>query len=839
MLLAALLAFAAEPDVYRAALRHVDERYLWPENIDHEAMFRAAADRAEARVEWLTVNESGTNAVLSSGRWKQTVRYTGDLPLALQQLEDGIRRAGLPLPENLDLRAELLTGALSTLDRHSVALAGESLDRFDERLSGTLTGIGVTLRLIDDHLVIIEVFPDSPAARGGLEANDVLLRLNGASTVGMTPSDATDRIRGRSGTALTVTVLRENREVEAKLVRAEVRIPNVTWSAGPRGVGVVHIDHFSEQTTANLEDAVSSLRAAGALTNGLVIDLRGNTGGSLMQSAKSADLFTNAGRIVMTAGRRGEKVPGLVREVEAKAGSQLYDGPIVVLVDRSTASGSEILAGALLQLDRAILIGEASFGKGTVQTIYQLAEGLKIKLTVAEYLLSGDVRVATVGLQPDLAMYPVEISESSVAYDELSRVQARIGASTPLYSWPRSEGRSKSTRDEPLEVAAALLESGVSADRESLLRALTALGPTLEAQTATRLSSALRQRGLDWSTEAFSLPTAPSAQVSLAAEATARAGQSVQLSAEVINTGPALERAALRLRSVNRAWDDVVLPIGSLAAGASAKASATVAIGADAPSRMDRVIIQLECGGCTSTEVLDTTLTVEGGPAPTVNLRSRLVDQTIEIEVKNTSSRLLSGARATIAYPKVEGVELLDAPIEHKAIPPNDSVVFQVPIRVDPGYTGRTLPLQVEVKADGFGSLLEWPLAIPVGGARVELGAPELSLKASKLHQAPGTATLVATASDADGLDHLVVTGGPQRVDRSRWTPSLKWDDEKLGYWGKLGKRSSQTITVPINPGTNRFEIVAVDLGGLRTTRTVYIYGDGEPPENDGVALDR
>ena len=834
MLLACALALAADADVYRAAMRHVDDRYLWPERIDHGAMFLAAADRIESRIDWLTVQESGTTAVLASGRWRQTVRFDGDLPVALSGLEDAVRRAGVPLPRSLDLRAELITGALSTLDRHSIALAGDNLDRFDERLSGTLTGIGVTLRSVDARLTIIEVFPGSPAEAAGLHENDRLVRIDGVSTVGMLPSDATDRIRGRAGTAVRLAVQRVDNLVEATLTRAEVRIPNVTGSAGPRGTGIVRIDHFSEQTTANLEDAVAQLRQSHTLKNGLILDLRGNTGGSLVQSAKSADLFTDGGRVVLTAGRHGEKVAGLVREVEAKGGSQLYDGPIAVLVDHETASGAEILAGALLHLDRAILIGEASFGKGTVQTIYQLAEGLKIKLTVAEYILDDDARVAGVGLVPDLAMYPVDVSETQVSYDELARVRARIGTEVPLYPWPRTLGLN--TRDEPLEVAAALLESGVRPTRSSLQQALATMGPTLETQTASRLYEVLRSRGLDWGRPASEAPI-PDVLVRLETRGTPRAGDSIAVVAHVTNRGTALSQAAVRLRSVNRLWDDLVLPIGALGQGAQVAAEATVRIDADAPARVDRVVAQLECSDCISTEVLDTTLSVEGGEPPTLGMRARHVADGIEIEVKNNSDQLLSGIGVSIGFPQVAGIELIEAQRELYALAPAAQVTFTVPLTVAADYRSDVLPLEVEVRADGFGTVVDWKIAVPSDGSILTLSAPELTVKAGKNHRAPGTATLAVVASDPDGLAHVFINGGPQRVDRTRWESTLKWDEDKLAYWGSLERRTSQSVVVAVVPGTNRYEVVAVDQTGTRTTRFVYIYGEGPQPSDDGVAL--
>ncbi len=836
VLLLAAAALAADLGVYRGALRLVDERYLWPERIVPDAMFRAAADRLESEVEWLQSTEEGRLVKLRGGRWTTTVRLGDDLAAALAELEDAVRAAGLPLDDQLDLRAEILRGALSTLDRHSVVLSGDSLERFDERLSGTLTGIGVTLRDIDGHLTVIETFEHGPAALAGMRVDDRVARIDGVSTVGMTPADATERIRGRAGTPVRLDVQRGATLIELNLVRQELSIPNVTHATGPRGVGVVKIEHFSEQTTANLQQAIDALRTTGALDDGLVVDLRGNTGGSLVQSAKSADMFVDGGVLVTTAGRNGDKVPGLVRQIDARAEPMAYDGPIIVLVDHETASGAEILAGALLHLDRALLIGETSFGKGTVQTLYPLAEGLKLKLTVAEYILDDDAHVATVGLVPDLALYPVNVEDGSAWYADAQRVRSRLGADTPLLHWPDAPGKDGGPRrDDPLEVAVSILTAGGGATRDELIRTRDALLPALAAQQDGRVQDALHGVGLDWL--GADISGEPRVAAKLTPLTTPRAGETVELSVTVENLGPPLARAAIRLRSTSPAWDDLLLPVGKLTAGATASGRARVRLNADMPAREDRVVGVLECEGCEPSVVWDGTLAVEGLGPPDVSVRARLEGGDVLVEVRNEDGRSLGGVRATLAFPGVEGLELGEPTRDLAILAPGESHLYRLPIAIASSYSATTLPLQVEVRADGHGRIARWSVPVPRDGSPLTRDAPEVTARTSRSRQHPGTTTLSLRLADDDGIDHVVVFGGTERVDRTRWDASVDWNEEKLFWSAKAGKRVTHSVDVPVEPGTNRFTVIAEDKSGLRTVRTVYVYGDGEPPSDDGVAF--
>jgi len=820
-------ALAGDRALYERTMQLVEQHYLHAEALSREAMLAGAANQLEARIEWLLVEGGGGGVSLKdgSGKWEATVRLEEDgLGAALARLEDAVRGAGLPLDEDLDLRVEILRGAARSLDRHSVVLYADGLERFDERLSGTLSGVGATISLGARGLYVRELVSGGPAARGGLHEDDALTTIDGVSTVGMVPSDATDRIRGAAGTSVTLGVLRGEAALTFTLRREELTIRNVEASRGPHGVGVIRIAHFSEQTRTYLLEALAELTEGDGLAKGLVIDLRGNTGGSLLQSAQAADAFLQSGLIVRTVNHDGSPVPGLVPRLDAHPESPGHTMPIAVLMDHATASGSEILAGALGNLDRAILVGGTSFGKGTVQKIYQIDPTIKLKLTVAEYLLEGGTRVADVGLAPDIALEEVRFEDRGPWYPSPARERRRLRPGTPVLQHAGDEDRA-------LEVAAAILAASEGNTRGELLAAMRRLEPALLAEDDARLSEAFRGRGLDWTAAPAALDGEPALDVSWRLSSPPRSGQSTEISATVTNRGPGLHRAALRLDSVDPLWDDLVLPIGKLDRGASYTTSLTVAVGPGLPTRTDRVGVSLEADGITARPLLTHDVTITGDPPPAVAITARALptgtaeELRLVLDVENRTDRFVTGAQARVAFPKVEGIELIHAESDAVSINAHGTARLELRLRVRPAWQGDTLPLELTVSGAGQ-RLVDWDLAVPRGGAPLRLEAPTLVIDSPPPLLPTGTARLRVRATDDRALDHIVVYAGPETVNRLRTTPVVEHDRDKVAWRAATGRREELEVLVPIVPGTNRYVIVAEDRTGLRTQRDVYIFGD-------------
>ncbi|MDP2311214.1 MAG: S41 family peptidase [Pseudomonadota bacterium] len=830
-------ALAGDQALYDRALQLIDAHYLRPETLTPDQMLAGAADHLETRIEWLLTDTSGGVVSLRDGHgdWKATVTLDrGQLGPALAKLEDAVRSAERPIDPEIDLRVEILRGAVKSLDRHSVVLHAAGLERFDERLSGTLSGVGATISVDDDGLFVRDLVEGGPAARGGLRPADRLLTIDGVSTVGMVPGDATDRIRGAVGTTVTLAVLRGAARVTLVLRREELTIRNVEASRGPGGVGVVTIAHFSEQTRTYLAEALSELAANGGLQQGLIIDLRGNTGGSLLQSAQAADTFLQAGLIVSTVGRGGAPVPGLVPRLDAHPESPGHTMPIAVLMDHATASGSEILAGALARLDRAILIGATSFGKGTVQKVYQLDPAIKLKLTVAEYLLEGGTHVADIGLVPDIALEAVRFDEGGAWYPSPVRERRRFRPGTPILRHASGE------EDRALEVAAAVVSAASGPTRQELLASARGLESSLAAAEDVKVAAAFKQRGIDWSAAPAPPDGDPVVEVRWSLSTQPAAGQTTQLVATVTNRGPTLYRAALRLESVNPAWDDLVLPLGRLERGESRAGTVTVSLDRGLSTRTDRVGVTLEADGIASRTLLPHAITTVGEPLPVIAVTARALptgtanELRIALDVENRSDRLLSALEARVAFPNVEGIELVDAVSDSVSAAAHSTARLELRLRVSSTWRGDILPLDVTVTGEGK-RLTTWDLQLQRNGAPLRLESPSLTVESLEGADLPtvlpvGSTRLRIRASDDRGLDHMVVYAGPETMNRVRTTPTLDHDREKMAWRATTGRRTELDLVVPIVAGTNHYVIVAEDRAGLRTQRDLYILGDDTGP---------
>ncbi len=410
--------------LFDKAFPRLENRYLHPDAMDPAAMTAAGIQRLERASPDVLVLEDGPGRLqVWSGDRAQVFR-TDDVATV-----DGVRarvdeavafvasgREGDDVVDPDDLRVQALHGILYTVDRHSRLIVGDGVDEFNDRFKGTLTGIGARIGRRRDAdgvwvLKVVEPFDDAPAGRAGLRKDDVITHIDGHSTTALSVEAAVGRIRGPKGVPVVLTVLRPG-ETERRvfvIVRAKVRVPSVEHALLPGGIGLITIDHFSQKTDHEVAEAIDALELQ--VSNelfGLVLDLRGNTGGSMRKAARIVNHFVPEGMLVRTEGSDGGPVAKLTPIIEADKKRLRWTKPVAVLVDRRTASGSEILAGGLKYNDRAITIGTQTFGKGTVQKVYGLrdaAEGepIKLKLTVARWLLPGDTFINRVGVTPDVA----------------------------------------------------------------------------------------------------------------------------------------------------------------------------------------------------------------------------------------------------------------------------------------------------------------------------------------------------------------------------------------------------------------------------------------------------
>jgi carboxyl-terminal processing protease len=300
---------------------------------------------------------------------------------------------------------QFLSAMLASLDPHSNLLTPDEYRDLRQGTEGSFGGLGVVVGIQDDVLTVIKPLPKSPAARAGVSKFDRIMQIDGKSTFGTTLDDLVQYMRGEPGTKVNLFVLREGDFAPRRLslTREVIQVDSVESKLLTTDKGKIlysYIDSFSSRTAIELRDAMIKAQRDADPLAGVILDMRGNPGGLLDQAVKVADLFIDEGRILSTQGR--------TREYEmAKNNLYRFDYPLVILTNGDTASASEIVAGALRDHGRALVIGEPSFGKGSVQTVFELPGEQALKLTIARYFTPKGISIQNTGIMPDIWLQPV------------------------------------------------------------------------------------------------------------------------------------------------------------------------------------------------------------------------------------------------------------------------------------------------------------------------------------------------------------------------------------------------------------------------------------------------
>lgn len=299
-----------------------------------------------------------------------------------------------------------IDGMLSSLDPHSAYLDGSSLQRLETMIDGNYSGLGLSVVMDDGAVKVVSPFRGSPADKAGVKAGDYITHLDGKLIYGGDLDDAVAQMRGPAGTSINLTIFRAGRDepFEVAVTRGVIELEPVTFDLKPGNVGVISVNEFSADVGNDVYDAWKSLqaKAAGRMA-GLVLDLRSNPGGSLDEAVALSDLFLDKGRIVSQRGRaKGET---LLYDAETVFRGDIAEGvPVIVLIDAGSASASEIVAGALQDHRRALIMGDRSFGKGSVQSLIPLGRTAALKLTTARYYTPSGHSVQEGGIKPDIAV---------------------------------------------------------------------------------------------------------------------------------------------------------------------------------------------------------------------------------------------------------------------------------------------------------------------------------------------------------------------------------------------------------------------------------------------------
>ncbi len=318
--------------------------------------------------------------------------------------------------DSKDLIHKAIQGMVQGLDPHSSFLPPEAFKELQEDTKGEFGGIGIVITMQKGILTVISPIEGTPASKAGVEAGDKIVKVDGEATKDMMLWEAVKKMRGPKGTQVIITVVRDNVDtpIDFKLVRDIIPIESVRAKTVRPGYGYIWITNFRDSTTEDLLLALQQLEAQGPSLKGLILDLRDNPGGLLNQSVQVADLFLEKGTIVSIKGRLRSNTK--VFRAQPDETPRAY--PIVVLVNGGSASASEIVAGALQDHKRALILGETTFGKGSVQTVDTLRDGYGLKYTIARYYTPNGRSIQAQGISPDIFVKRQAASEDNAEEEQ-------------------------------------------------------------------------------------------------------------------------------------------------------------------------------------------------------------------------------------------------------------------------------------------------------------------------------------------------------------------------------------------------------------------------------------
>jgi len=304
-----------------------------------------------------------------------------------------------------DLIDKALDGMMKNLDAHSNYMKEKDYKRLKVQTNGEFGGLGITVGMKDGALTVIAPIDDTPADKAGLKSGDIILKIDEKSTIGMTIDEAVSLMRGKVGEPIDVTIVRKNelKPLKIHIVRGIITIESVYAKKIGKDTLYIRVTSFDKKVA---QDVTTALKKNKAFTKGIILDLRNNPGGLLDQAVNLVDLFVDEGQIVSQKGRK--KVDDKI--YSASSNKTLTTVPMVVLINGGSASASEIVSGALQDHKRAVLVGENTFGKGSVQVILPITKGEAIKLTIARYYLPSGRTIQAVGVEPDIIVAPGEVT---------------------------------------------------------------------------------------------------------------------------------------------------------------------------------------------------------------------------------------------------------------------------------------------------------------------------------------------------------------------------------------------------------------------------------------------
>jgi len=798
--------------IVNKTLIRVQSSYVDPSRIDPKEMLYSALDQVQFNIPEVLVepNRAADELLVQVNDKRQT--FSIDEVDSIWRMVAKLKRIFRFIEANMNPGAELaqveyaaVNGMLRTLDPHSVLLDPETAREMDISTSGHFGGLGIVIRIHKRKLTVVRPMKGTPAWAAGLKKGDVIYKINDEVTENLSLNEAVNRMRGREGTGLTLWVQRDGQSglLRFDLKRAVIAVESVQSKLLSRNVGYIRLSQFSGDTSTETRKAMNDLRKQGA--RAWVLDLRSNPGGLLEQAIQVVDLFVSQGTIVTT-----EAAGGKERE-SRRASSKNSDSStaMVVLVNGSSASASEIVAGALKNLDRALIVGSTTFGKGSVQILYDNDDNSKLKLTIAQYLTPGDRSIQSIGITPDIALEPMYVPKKVDSVDEATRLLATlhgyhesdleahltstyaVAQDKPAYTLrfvreppPRDDadeaGDPNESTDEDeeeldddivedfeMDLARDLAATADAANRPAMVRSARRTIERMQGEQQTKLAAALSAIGVDWSAPAAGDAGTASLQASFALQpgAQIRAGDVVKIAGTVTNSGsaPAYQVIA-RVQSEDRVFDETELVFGKVDPGQTRTWNAAIKIPTDAPDRVSVLSFDLREARGVKATAQPLRLRIEAAEVPVFAYSHQLIDEgngdglvqkkerhRLHVTVKNIGHGAAGDTTALLRNASGDGVVINKARFELGKLAPGESRTIDFSFDVTDEFKEDDLYVEMSVYDavlhESVGEKLKYPIADSSSGPRPATGSATLTRYAIIREGASEGAGMVASAA--------------------------------------------------------------------------------------------
>ena len=604
-------------------LKHVNKYYLDKDRIDYTEMLEKAVSSLETFVDDVLVefpqDGDGTFAVQVKEKAKKfrekASPSSNDVTSTLGQVVSFVlSNTGAEDRTVKNIEYSISDSMLKVLDPHSAMIPPDIYKEFLIDTEGSFGGLGIVVGIRDGQLTVISPIEGTPAYRSGIKTKDRIVQIENESTINMPLLEAVGKLRGKKGTRANLLISRKNFSKPRKfsIVRDTIKIESTEGFDLENDILYLRIRNFQKNTSSDLK---KEIRSRSYSIKGVILDLRGNPGGLLSQAEKVADLFLSSGTIMTTRARDYSKT------YRATAKQPEYKGKVIVLVNQGSASASEIVAGALKNNKRALVVGKRSFGKGSVQKVFEFEDGAALKLTIANYLTPGDISIQDSGITPDILLQGSVITEDKVVYNPLPEKREnaeQANLSTPDFTVkyideslaPQGEDEDEIQPDESLTEAQKLEK--LKDDFYVKLSSRMLLAETREQmyETAADFSNAqleeirtrIEDAGVDWSAgetkePSVSVQTVPPKTV-------LRAGEEGFLEIKVTNSGAdPIYRLSAVTDCENCIYSDGELLFGKLLPGQSRSSKVMFSVPRWITTREDSIkLIFTSSGNKTFTE---------------------------------------------------------------------------------------------------------------------------------------------------------------------------------------------------------------------------------------------